>query len=143
MLDSIEDPHNFGAILRTCASLKIDGIIISQKNQVPVNNTVIKVSAGGIAYLPICQVNNLSEAIKELKKFNYQIISTICQEKGENYQKKQFNQATCLIFGNEHHGIKAKIISESDSAVFIPLANLDSLNVSVSCGIILAEVIRQ
>src|SRR5438046_300842 len=59
MLDRIEDPHNFGAILRTTAALSIDGIIIAQKNQVPVNNTVIKVSMGGAAYVPVCQTKDL------------------------------------------------------------------------------------
>src|SRR5262249_26120527 len=63
MLDSIEDPHNFGAILRTGAALAVDGIIIAKKNQVPVNSTVIKVSVGGVAHVPVCQVANLLEAL--------------------------------------------------------------------------------
>src|SRR6185295_19200360 len=70
ILDSIQDPHNFGAILRTCAALKVDGIIISTENQVAVTSAVINVSAGGIAYVPICQVN-LKEVINELKKRDY------------------------------------------------------------------------
>ena len=68
MLDGIEDPHNFGAILRTAAALNIDGIIIAKRGQVPVNSTVIKVSVGGVAQVPVCQVASLSEAVNELKK---------------------------------------------------------------------------
>ncbi|CAH1759189.1 9994_t:CDS:1 [Entrophospora sp. SA101] len=144
MLDSIEDPHNFGAILRTCAALKIDGVIIAKKNQVPVNSTVIKVSMGGVAYVPVCQVNNLLEAINELKKANYQIISTVCQPEAQKYNQVGFNAPICLVFGNEHQGIKQKIIQKSDNTLYIPMSNnISSLNVSVSCGIILAQIINQ
>ena len=144
MLDSIEDPHNFGAILRTCAALKIDGVIIATKNQVPVNSTVIKVSMGGVAYVPVCQVNNLLEGINELKKNNYQIISTVCQLGAQKYNQTTFNAPICLVFGNEHQGIKQKIIQKSDNSLYIPMNNnISSLNVSVSCGIILAQVINQ
>src|SRR5437764_4440523 len=72
MLDRIEDPHNLGAIWRTGAALAIDGIIIGQKNQVPVNGTAVKVSAGGAAYAPVCQVNSLEATLNELKKRGYQ-----------------------------------------------------------------------
>ncbi|CAG8448061.1 797_t:CDS:2 [Racocetra fulgida] len=77
MLDGIEDPHNFGAILRTAAALNIDGVIIAKKNQVPVNSTVVKVSVGGVAQVPVCQIASLPEALNELKKNGYQIIATI------------------------------------------------------------------
>jgi 23S rRNA (guanosine2251-2'-O)-methyltransferase len=114
MLDSIEDPHNFGAILRTCAALAIDGIIITKKNQVPVNSTVIKVSVGGIAHVPVCQVGSLAEAVNELKKKNYKIVSTVCEPGAKEYNKINFDFPTCLIFGNEHEGIKKSLIKKSD-----------------------------
>jgi len=144
MLDSIEDPHNFGAILRTSAALNIDGIIIAKKNQVQVNSTVIKVSSGGVAYIPVCQVNNLAEAINELKKREYRIIATLCDEKSQKYNEFNFNFPTCLVFGNEHEGIKSSLIKKSDHSLYIPMNNnITSLNVSVSCGIILAQVVSQ
>jgi 23S rRNA (guanosine2251-2'-O)-methyltransferase len=144
MLDCLEDPHNFGAILRTGAALKIDGIIISTKNQVPVNSTVIKVSMGGISYIPVCQVSNLLIAINELKKANYQIISTVCHSEAQDYKKLELKTPTCLVFGNEHQGIKQKIIQKSDQSVYIPMSSqIGSLNVSVSCGIILAQIIHE
>jgi len=142
MLDCLEDPHNFGAILRTCAALKIDGVIISAKNQVPVNSTVVKVSMGGAAYVPVCQVSNLLVAINELKKTNYQIISAVCHPDAQEYKELELGSPVCLIFGNEHQGIKQRIIQKSDQAVYIPISNqISSLNVSVSCGIILAQII--
>jgi 23S rRNA (guanosine2251-2'-O)-methyltransferase len=144
MLDSIEDPHNFGAILRTCAALAIDGVIITKKNQVPVNSTVVKVSMGGIAHIPICQVNSLSEAVNELKRREYKIISTICEPGNQEYNKFSFNFPTCLIFGNEHSGIRPSLVKKSDYSIYIPMSNdIASLNISVSCGIILAQVVSQ
>ncbi|CAH1756420.1 16722_t:CDS:2 [Entrophospora sp. SA101] len=144
MLDSIEDPHNFGAILRTCAALKVDGVIIATKNQVPVNSTVIKVSVGGVAYVPVCQVNNLLTAVNELKKAGYQIVSAVCQPGAQEYNQIEFKFPTCLVFGNEHQGIRQKIIQTSDISLYIPMSNnIGSLNVSVSCGIILARVVSQ
>ncbi|CAH1756738.1 9104_t:CDS:1 [Entrophospora sp. SA101] len=144
MLDSIEDPHNFGAILRTCAGLAVDGIIIASKNQVPVNSTVIKVSVGGVAHVPVCQVTSLSEAVNELKKRDYKIISTVCEVGAEEYNKFNFDFPTCLIFGNEHEGIKKSLIKKSDYSLYIPMSNnIGSLNVSVSCGIFLAQVVSQ
>ena len=144
MLDSIEDPHNLGAILRTCAALKVDGMIIAKKNQVPVNSTVVKISMGGVAYVPVCQVSNLGEAINELKKKDYKIISAVCEPKSQEYSKFNFDFPTCLIFGNEHEGVRKSLIKKSDYSLYIPMGNnMASLNVSVSCGIILSHAVSQ
>ena len=141
MLDSIEDPHNFGAILRTGAALAIDGLIIAKKNQVPVNSTVVKVSMGGVAYVPVCQVNSLSETINELKKRDYKIVVSVCETPAKEYNKFNFDFPVCLIFGNEHAGIRKNLIKKSDYSLSIPMSNnISSLNVSVSCGIILAYI---
>lgn len=142
MLDSIEDPHNFGAIIRTCAAMEVDGLIIADKKQVPVNNTVIKVSTGGISYVPICRVNNLEEAINNLKINCYSIISTVCDDgRALQYNKFSFNSPVCVIFGNEHEGIKKRIIKKSDLLISIPLENqMNSLNVSVSFGIVISSI---
>jgi len=144
MLDGIEDPHNFGAILRTCAAFSLDGIIIAKKNQVPINSTVVKISMGGAAYVPICQVDSLAEAINELKKKEYQIVATVCETESLKYNQLNFNSPTCIIFGNEHEGIKKSLIKKSDCGIYIPMSNnINSLNVSVSFGIILAQIINQ
>ncbi|MEG7978796.1 MAG: 23S rRNA (guanosine(2251)-2'-O)-methyltransferase RlmB [Mollicutes bacterium UO1] len=144
MLDSIEDPHNFGAILRTAAALNVDGIIIAKKNQVPVNSTVVKVSVGGIAHVPVCQVDSLAGAVNELKKQDYKIIATVCELGAHQYDKFDFDFPVCLIFGNEGEGIKKSLIKKSDYSLYIPMSNnIGSLNVSVSCGIIMSQVISQ
>jgi 23S rRNA (guanosine2251-2'-O)-methyltransferase len=144
MLDSIEDPHNFGAILRTAAALAVDGIIIANKNQVPVNSTVVKVSVGGIAHVPVCQVSSLSEAVGELKKKDYKIVSTVCEPGSVEYNKFSFDFPTCLILGNEHEGVRKSLIKKSDFSLYIPMSNnIGSLNISVSCGIFLAKITSQ
>ena len=111
MLDSIEDPHNFGAILRTAAALEDDGIIIAKRNQVPVNNTVIKVSMGGAAYVPVCQENNLAKTIEILKDHGYKVIATLCDPQAKEYTQLKFDTPTCLILGNEHQGIRPNLIN--------------------------------
>lgn len=142
MLDSIEDPHNFGAVIRSCAAMNVDGIVISNKQQVPVNSTVIKVSIGGISYVPICQVNNLEEAINTLKISGYSIVSTVCDsDEAMSYECLNVDSPLCVIFGNEHEGIKKRIIKKSDQLISIPLENnMNSLNISVSCGIIISSI---
>jgi len=144
MLDSIEDPHNLGAIVRTCAAFQLDGIIIANKNQVPVNGTVVKVSMGGIAYVPACRVNNLLEAINELKKSGYKIVSSVCQTSSQVYNRSTFNFPVCLVLGNEHDGIRSRIIKKSDMKIYIPMSkHIPSLNVAVSGGIMISEIISQ
>lgn len=96
MLDKIEDPQNFGSIIRLAAALNIDGIIIEKKGQVPVNNTVIKVSSGGIAHVPVCQVSNLLTTIKELKKkFHYCLYCLRPWDKLDLQQSFYFNPPLC------------------------------------------------
>jgi len=143
ILNCLEDPHNFGAILRTAAALAIDGIIIPTKNQVPINSSVVRVSHGGAAYIPVCQVDNLTWAINKLKEENYKIIATVCETSALPYKQLAINAPTAIIFGNEHEGISPSLIKKSDYLCTIPLSNsIPSLNVSVSAGIILAHLIQ-
>lgn len=144
MLDSIEDPHNFGAVIRSCAAMNVDGIIIANKQQVPVNSTVIKVSVGGVSYVPVCQVSNLEEALNTLKIAGYSIISTVCDSESVDYEDLNTDSPLCVIFGNEHEGIKKRIIKKSDQLISIPLENdMNSLNISVSCGVIISSISRK
>jgi 23S rRNA (guanosine2251-2'-O)-methyltransferase len=144
VLDCIEDPHNLGAIVRTLAAFDVDGLIISKKNQVQVNSTVIKVSTGGVSYLPICQVDSINSALNEIKKKKFRLISTACNENAKIYDEISFEYPTCVILGNEHDGIKKNLIKRSDSCVYIPMSNnMNSLNVSVSCGIICSRIISE
>lgn len=142
MLDCIEDPQNFGTIVRIAAALAVDGIIIGAKGQVPVNNTVIRVSSGGIAHVPICQVTNLSSVLDKLRNCGFMIVSSVCHQQSNVYNKVQFSDRVCIIFGNEHRGIRNNLVKKSHESLYIPMFNqMNSLNVAVSCGIICSQVI--
>lgn len=147
ILDSIEDPHNFGAILRSCAFFKVNGILIGEKNQCQMNSTVMKVSVGGFAYTKIYRTNNIRKAINEIKKNRIKIVSTVCynnkmeDEIIKKTEKIIEKETFCLILGNENKGIDKEIIKKSDYCIEIPRrGEISSLNVSVSCGIILSKI---
>lgn len=141
MLDHLEDPHNFGAIVRTSEALGIDGIIIPNDRNVGVNSTVVKTSAGAIYNMPIIRVANLMATIKKLKDMGYWIVGTDMD--GEDYTNIDYNMPVCLVIGNEGKGM-SKIISDNcDYIVRIPMVGkINSLNASVSCGIVLAQIIN-
>ena len=141
MLDHLEDPHNFGAIVRTSEALGIDGIIIPNDRNVGVNSTVVKTSAGAIYNMPIIRVANLLATIKKLKDMGYWIVGTDMD--GEDYINIDYNMPVCLVIGNEGKGM-SKIISDNcDYIVRIPMVGkINSLNASVSCGIVLAQIVN-
>lgn len=140
MLDHLEDPHNFGAIIRTCEALGTDAIIIPSDRSVKVNSTVIKTSVGSINYMKIIRVANLGVAIKKLKENNFWIVGTDMM--GEDYSKIDYNIPICLIIGNEGKGMSNVIHKNCDFIATIPMSGqINSLNASVSCGIVLSEII--
>ena len=140
MLDHLEDPHNFGAIIRTCEALGINGIIIPNDRSVNINSTVVKTSVGAIEYMKIVKVPNLQVAIKKLKDNNYWIIGTDME--GTDYREIDYNMNTCLIIGNEGKGLSNVVRNNCDFIASIPMkGKINSLNASVSCGIILSRMV--
>lgn len=139
MLDEIQDPGNFGSIIRTSESFLVDGIIYKKDGQVQINDVVIKSSTGSITNMNLLRVTNLSNIIRNLKNDGYWIISSTLENDSKcisNF-KPDFNKI-CLIVGNENKGISKNIISLSDLKVKIPMMGItQSLNVSVSVGILL------
>ena len=140
MLDHLEDPHNFGAIIRTCEALGIDGIIIPNDRNVGINATVVKTSAGSIYNMTIIRVANLSASINKLKDMGYWIVGTDMD--GENYTEIDYNMPICLVIGNEGKGMSKVIGDNCDFIAKIPMVGkINSLNASVSCGIVLANIV--
>ena len=140
MLDHLEDPHNFGAIIRTCEALGIDAIIIPKDRNVSVNATVVKTSAGAIYNMPIIAVANLLSTVNKLKDMGYWIIGT--DMTGDDYTKLDYNMPICLIIGNEGHGMSKVLKDNVDFVAKIPMiGKINSLNASVSCGIILSRIV--
>lgn len=140
MLDHLEDPHNLGAIIRTCEALGIDGIIIPNDRSVGITPTVIKTSAGAISYTTIVRVPNLTSTIEKLKKHGFWIVGTDME--GTDYTKIDYNMKTVLIIGNEGKGMSKILKKTSDFLATIPMiGKINSLNASVSCGIILSHIV--
>ena len=141
MLDHLEDPHNFGAIIRTSEALGVDAIIIPTDRSVKVNSTVVKTSAGAIEYIPIIRVVNLNDTIRKLKDDGYWIIATDMD--GEDYTKIDYNMPVCIVIGNEGKGISRMVSENSDIIASIPMkGKINSLNASVSCAIVLANIMK-
>lgn len=142
MLDHLEDPHNFGAIIRTCEALGIDGIIIPNDRSVGINGTVVKTSVGSIVNVNIIRVPNLANTIEKLKDNGYWFVGT--DMKGTEYTKIDYNMPTCLVIGNEGHGMSNIVKNNCDFIATIPMVGkVNSLNASVSCAIILSEIVNK
>lgn len=143
ILDQINDVRNFGAIIRTAEISGADGIIIQNSSSAPVNSDTIKTSAGAIFNIPICKVNHIKDAIYHLQSLDVSIISA--SEKSEkNIYDVDLKGPVAIIMGSEHKGINKSVINLSDESVKLPmLGKIESLNVSVACGIFLYEVVRQ
>jgi 23S rRNA (guanosine2251-2'-O)-methyltransferase len=140
ILDHLQDPHNFGAIIRTAESAGIDGIIIPKDRSVDVTATVMKTSAGSIEYIPICKVTNLSNTIHKLKDKGYWIIGADME--GLDYQRQDYKMPIALIIGSEGQGISKLIKEMCDYIVTIPMkGHINSLNASVAAGVIIYKVI--
>ncbi len=140
ILDQIQDPRNFGAIIRSCECFGVAGIIIQNRNNVKVTDTVVKASVGAIEYVDIAQVTNISDTIDKLKKYGYFVYST--QADGQyHYQQVEYPNKVAIVLGNEGNGIRKKVREHCDTSLKIHLnGKINSLNVSVACGILLAKI---
>jgi len=140
ILDSIQDTHNLGAILRTAECAGVDGIVITKHNSAPINDTVIKTSAGAVNYLKISMVPNLVAAMEGLKENGFWIIGTSL-DATKSYDEVDYNMPVGLVVGNEEKGIRRLAQEKCDILVKIPmLGKLQSLNVSVAAGIMLYQI---
>ncbi len=142
ILDHLEDPHNFGAIIRTCECAGISNIIIPKDRSVNVNDTVFKVSVGAIEHVKIIMVSNLVNAINKLKDMGYFIYAADMD--GVDYTKENYPAKKALIIGNEGSGISRIVEKNSDVILSIPMyGKINSLNASTSAGILIYGMIRK
>ena len=143
VLDSIQDTHNLGAILRTAECSGVDGVIVTRHNSAPINETVIKTSAGASEHLMICQVNNLAQAFKELKENGFWIAGSSL-DNSKVYTEVDYKIPLALVLGNEEKGMRRLTAESCDILINIPMkGKIQSLNVSVAAGILLFEILRQ
>ena len=143
VLDRITDVRNFGAIARTAECSNVDCIIVPEQNSAAINSDAMKTSSGALNNIKICRTWNLEMTLQMLKDSGIQIIS--CTEKTNNkIYSVNYQIPTAIILGSEENGISSEFLKFSDEKVKIPiLGNIESLNVSVACGVILYEIVRQ
>ena len=136
ILDHLTDPHNFGAIIRTCESKNIKSIIIPKDRSALVNDTVYKTSEGAIDNVKIIMVTNIINAINKLKEQNYFVYCADMD--GVDYRKVDYAPKKVLVIGSEGIGISNAVKKNSDVVVAIPMSGkINSLNASVSAGILI------
>lgn len=143
LLDQISDVRNFGAIIRSAAAANVSGIIVQKKGGAPVNADTIKTSAGTIFNMPLCKVDHIKDAIFHLQAEG--ITTIAATEKADHtLYKTDLTQAHALILGSEGRGINPSVLKMVDQQLSIPISDqVDSLNVSVACAVVLFEAIRQ
>ncbi|ESA36617.1 family rna methyltransferase [Leptolyngbya sp. Heron Island J] len=141
--DSITDPHNLGAIIRTAEALGAQGVVIPQRRAVGITPTVAKVAAGALETLPVARVVNLGRALEQLKEDGFWVYGT-ASEVGQSVHTTQFDRPIVLAIGAEGAGLSLSIQNLCDVLVSIPLAGkTPSLNASVATGMVLYEIYRQ
>ena len=143
VLDGIEDPHNLGSIIRTAETAGVHGVIIPKRRAVSVNSTVNKASAGAVEHMKIARVTNISDAIEELKKAGLWVCGTAV-DTNKYYYNQDLTGPLAIVIGNEGKGIGEKVKKNCDFLVKIPMkGKVQSLNASVSTGIIVYEAVKQ
>ncbi len=142
-LDSIQDPQNLGAVLRSACFLGAKGVIIPRDRSAPVSAAVIKIAAGATSYVPVARVTNLVRTLKQLKKAGYWVAGLEVECEKTIYEV-DLTAPLCMVAGNEQKGLRPLVKSECDLLVRIPASGpLQSLNAATAAAIGLSEVLRQ
>lgn len=143
ILDSIEDPQNLGAIIRTAEAVGVDLIILPKDNAAPINSTVHKTSAGAASHAPIARVTNLAQTIRLLKEKNVWVVGTDVHAK-KDYTDFDYTTNVAIVIGSEAKGMRRLVEESCDDVVRLPMfGKTESLNASVAAGIMLYEALRQ
>lgn len=142
VLDEVLDPHNLGSVIRVAECAGATGVIIPSRRSASVNETVVRTSAGATAFVPVIKVNNLNQAIEEMKKQNIWVYGADMD--GEEMYKTNLKGDIALVVGGEGTGVRELTRKSCDGIISIPMfGNVNSLNASVSAGIVLYEAVRQ
>ncbi len=143
VLDRLQDPFNFGAIIRCASTLGVDGVLIGDREQSEINSQVARSSAGAVNHLPIAQSDDLPRAVDAWRAGGFLVVAA--SEKGDTpLFQADFSRPTVVIIGNEGHGIRPELLSRCDVSVSIPMSGrVGSLNAAVAAGILFYEMRRQ
>lgn len=142
--DSIQDPHNLGAIIRSAHAAGVNHLIVTRERSAPLAGTAEKSAAGAMSRVQICRVTNLSEALKKIKDAGGWIFGAVKEAQAQSIYQTDFSLPACLVVGNESSGLRPLVRRHCDVLVSIPMAGeIDSLNSSVAAAVILFEMLRQ
>ena len=143
VLAGVEDPHNLGAVLRTAEGVGAHGVIIARHGAAPLNNTAVQVAAGAAEYVPVARVSSIAACLADLQKQGVWVCGTR-MEQAEDFWQADFTMPLALVMGSEGKGLPPLVAKNCDFFVKIPMrGRINSFNVSVSCGILLGEALRQ
>ena len=143
ILDQVNDVRNFGAIIRTAECSGVNGIIVSKQGGASISGDTIKTSAGAIFKVPICKVDHIKDAIYFLQASDIKIVAAT-EKTDQLIYDADLSAPLALIMGSEEKGIADSVLKLADERVKLPLlGEIASLNVSVACGAVLYEIVRQ
>ena len=143
LLDELEDPQNFGAILRTADAVGVHGVIIPKRRSVSLTSTVAKISAGAVEYVKVAQVTNVAQTLKTLRELNLKIVGSD-MDGAENLFNADLTGGIVLVIGNEGKGMRRLTRENCDVLVKIPMAGkINSLNASAAAAVLMYEIFRK
>ncbi len=143
LLDELQDPHNFGAIIRSAAALGVSGILVPEHNQVQITSAVVKVSAGMAFRMPLISVPNVNSALRDLKKAGFWIYG-MDGTATHSLSEEKFDAPAVFVMGNEGTGIRQKTLELCDILLAIPMhPRTESMNVAASAAVTLYAWSRQ
>ncbi|MCH4178616.1 MAG: 23S rRNA (guanosine(2251)-2'-O)-methyltransferase RlmB [Megasphaera sp.] len=141
--DGVEDVHNLGAIIRTAECAGVDAVLLPKRHSAPINETVSKTSAGAVEYMPLVQIGNITQTLKQLKKQGFWVIGADMDGVGD-YFHSSLTEPIVLVIGSEGKGISHLVKETCDVLVRIPMfGQVNSLNASVAAALLMYEVVRQ
>lgn len=142
--DSLQDPHNLGAIIRSALAAGVEYVVMTRDRSAPLGGTAAKAAAGSLSRVMISQVTNLSDALQSLKDAGAWVFGAVKDPDGQSIYETDLNLPACLVVGNEARGIRPLVQRRCDVLVSIPMAReIDSLNSSVAAAVIMFEMHRQ
>ncbi len=143
LLDQVTDVRNTGAIARSAYGAGAHALVIGSKNQAPINGDAIKTSAGALNHLPVVRIQNLAKTIKNLQEFGITVVGA--SEKAPlPYFSTDMSRPLAIVVGSEEYGLSDEVLKACDDLIQIPMTGkVNSLNVSVACGVLVFEAVRQ
>lgn len=144
VLDTLQDPHNIGAIIRSAHASGADGVLVTRERSAPIGGTAAKAAAGALSHIDICQVTNLAQSLKALKEVGAWVFGAVKDAEAQSLFGTDMVLPACVVVGGEGAGIRPLVRKQCDVLLSIPMeGQLDSLNSSVAAGVIMFEMLRQ